>query len=725
MGRKPNPLIVEYFKRGAKIADASNRYEHTCKLCGEQFPKGRIDSLTAHLTKKCIGLTMSDRTKIVLRLHDLADPTAAPEVNNGTKDGTQIEAGNTLDLPFSPTKQQNFNALNVLAEASRRVGGDGPVASGYTSAEQVHLHDHAQPLPLDPQLEIDSFAQHLLESPDDGLGPRNNGFPASSTASLPPLFSFMASGPPVSQDELGLSLVSTIPPDLSTIAASANETLANGVMVTDLDVSQDGVPGVLLDDLHGHSFSHDRTTFHWTNAPAPIHISQNEMPVQPAAESVQEPDEHPSQPLRPIAMNPHSRQTNFVSESGTPNKVQKHKVRGRFAPDRRKEVRELRKVGACMRCRMLKKVCSQETPCQTCAAVEAPRLWKNSCVRAKLVETYTLFFIGLHAAIAYRETNQVKSRSNVATLEGNIEASHFNEQSIVFKGFQNTQTGLLIDGTPDLTSSQTVITIDLEPALDVLPKIEQYLHSISTQVIEQESCPVMKTSLTQAMAIKSNEHGQLTNDKQDKLLSDIIELWTATVILSDSSLTWDLFQTNDMNFERQPLQHDNGSYFLIVCQLRAAVEKRASLVCKAAMHHFEQRVLSRHKSNNFETFLAAFILLNCAERMCWLFQTWEVELPDRPAWPFDLSARSYVEKGQHLANTIEMMLELRQLGPKVNIDLQSGNLIPRNKDDTTTIAWLAGAGLTKDILLKKESAQFDPSDSRSLDGTFWARLLLT
>jgi len=40
MGRKPNPLISEYFERGAKINDKSNRYPHRCKLCGEVFPKG-------------------------------------------------------------------------------------------------------------------------------------------------------------------------------------------------------------------------------------------------------------------------------------------------------------------------------------------------------------------------------------------------------------------------------------------------------------------------------------------------------------------------------------------------------------------------------------------------------------------------------------------------------------------------------------------------------------
>lgn len=34
MGRKPNLLIQEFFQRGAKLDDQSNRYEHTCKKCG-------------------------------------------------------------------------------------------------------------------------------------------------------------------------------------------------------------------------------------------------------------------------------------------------------------------------------------------------------------------------------------------------------------------------------------------------------------------------------------------------------------------------------------------------------------------------------------------------------------------------------------------------------------------------------------------------------------------
>lgn len=186
MGRKPNPLIVEFFERGSKIGDASNRYEHTCKKCGEQFPKGRIDSLTAHLTKKCVALSTTERTKLVLRLHDLADPSVDSNMEPAA-DGTKAAKGGSVNRPFTPNRQHNFNALNVLAEASRRVGGNAQY-SGYAPAApvesqaqlqaqaaqaqaQIH-HDHNGGLPLDPQLEaqldVDNFTDHFLD--DHSIG---------------------------------------------------------------------------------------------------------------------------------------------------------------------------------------------------------------------------------------------------------------------------------------------------------------------------------------------------------------------------------------------------------------------------------------------------------------------------------------------------------------------------------------------------------------------------
>jgi hypothetical protein len=114
MGRKPNQLILEFFDRGQKLEDASNRYQHTCKSCGEKFPKGRIDSLTAHLVKKCPAISLRDRQKALLQLNDLPD---LPE--NRARNG---EAASGQPAPLElPMGNRNWTALETLAEVSRQI----------------------------------------------------------------------------------------------------------------------------------------------------------------------------------------------------------------------------------------------------------------------------------------------------------------------------------------------------------------------------------------------------------------------------------------------------------------------------------------------------------------------------------------------------------------------------------------------------------------------------
>lgn len=67
------------------------------------------------------------------------------------------------------------------------------------------------------------------------------------------------------------------------------------------------------------------------------------------------------------------------------------------------------------------------------------------------------------------------------------------------------------------------------------------------------------------------------------------------------------------------------SYALLCSQLRAATEKRASQLSKTVMNDLERRLLQRQQSGWFETFLVAMVLLNCVERTCWLFRSWEDE----------------------------------------------------------------------------------------------------
>lgn len=149
MGRKPNQLILEFFIRGQKLEDASNRYQHTCKACGEMFPKGRIDSLTNHLVKKCQAIPLRDRQRVLLRLHELPDLTDSDQKKDS---GQGSSSKGKSDAAF--TTRQNFDGLNVLAEASRQVGAsDQTKRPGYTQSVTVG----GKTVVVDPALEAEGF----------------------------------------------------------------------------------------------------------------------------------------------------------------------------------------------------------------------------------------------------------------------------------------------------------------------------------------------------------------------------------------------------------------------------------------------------------------------------------------------------------------------------------------------------------------------------------------
>lgn len=113
---------------------------------------------------------------------------------------------------------------------------------------------------------------------------------------------------------------------------------------------------------------------------------------------------------RAIAINPNgSRRGSSVDNAGSQGEI-RHKVRGRFTDSRREEVQKVRKMGACIRCRMLRKPvssfldqskfktdvweCSGESPCSTCAGIESARLWKLPCTRARVADELQLYSVG-------------------------------------------------------------------------------------------------------------------------------------------------------------------------------------------------------------------------------------------------------------------------------------------------------------------------------------------
>ena len=148
-------LILRYFERGAKLNDSSNRYQHTCKSCGEKFPKGRIDSLTTHLIKKCPAISLEQRREALLALNNM------PSNNDGGRHGGGIQMnGPTVDLPIGGPR--SWTALETLAEVSRQMV-TSETHDGHPGANGSHGGNGTPEPPRTDRLELQE--QYTLDNP--------------------------------------------------------------------------------------------------------------------------------------------------------------------------------------------------------------------------------------------------------------------------------------------------------------------------------------------------------------------------------------------------------------------------------------------------------------------------------------------------------------------------------------------------------------------------------
>ncbi|BCR86836.1 uncharacterized protein ACHE_30823S [Aspergillus chevalieri] len=738
MGRKPNQLILEFFIRGQKLEDASNRYQHTCKACGEKFPKGRIDSLTNHLVKKCQAIPLRDRQRVLLRLHELpdladGDPNKDPNLARAAK-GKGVD-----DLPF--TTRQNFDGLNVLAEASRQVGasdhgkrgqgGNNGNNGGNNNGTPAYTQSTVggKTVVVDPALEAEGFQGNAIQ-PDnleEDIKPQIPDSPQPSASGIPALPNTSQDQPSSASPQLGETSLTPDPganarqSQLSMIAASASEMVPQGLSL-DHDGAGLGEGLSRLPPWNQQLSTHEQLLFE---------SLQEHDPSLTAA--TQRAATFP----RPIAMNPSSQAKGFVNEFGNSTKPSKPKVRGRFSAARRREVQEVRKRGACIRCRMLKKPCSGDSPCTTCASVESARLWKHPCIRTRIAEEFELYNANLHATLAYHDVSSIRNQVKFEHYAGRIEVTHF-EESMIFVTFSGLQghkpsVSALDPQLQGLGEDQFQGPLHelhlLDSDADDLPgKLEMYIKKTAPFFYEREASDFMKPTLLLA--------SELSQVKKDTLLERVLELWVATHILVDSELRWKTYcnptlPPTSMHSLAQP--SDDGrmpideitnaeSYSLLCSQLRAATEKRASQLSKSVMNDLERRLLQRQQSGWFETFLVALILLNCVERACWLFRSWDDEAFTQ-RWPLDKRPPYYSNQGDRFSDILHMLLKMRSLPPKATPRPDTGFLKAVDGSDENAARWFEMVQVSPIYLEQRQAAMFDPNDSRSFDLRYGAKLL--
>jgi hypothetical protein len=681
MGRRPNALIAEYYTRGAKIHDQSNRYEQTCKRCGLKFRKGRHEHMIPHLTKACPGIKMVERARIAIRMYDInlqgIDPFIKddlPGVSNTAGQSTATNAGQNGEI---------FQGLHVLAGAAEEQGTD-TIASA----------SRAPDAPLDP----------LLASATP-----------TATASFPVGYHYMSNVPATNLD-------TTMELEDEAYSAAGTSADADANVVTGHDGAiasgQFLLDGMSQDVPQGSQGSFGASSY-------PLQSSTSTNPAQTALSAFAA-LAYEQRPLRPIASNSDAPSTTATDTGAALMADPRTPVRSQFTAERRSEVSSMRKIGACLRCKMLRKVCSADTPCKTCSHIESPRVWKVSCSRTKLKDEFPLYVAMPHGVLAQGQYNDWSAEDHVA-FNGYVEIWQLPNHSIALEAHQVMSSGDQQHTEPN------VFFLNLD-SRTVGDQVKQYLEAITDGLIQREHLnPVIKASLEFAQnekMLRETDTSAPKHDKADNLVSDTISLWVATNMLTDQDLPTMIFVHNQSINERVPLCPDTHpiSYGLITNQLLSAVEQRAGELCREVLQHLEGRFLVRKYGVNFETFLMAFIVLNCAERMVWQYRRW---MASGVACPLDTDPSSYVEKAETFAQMVEMLSGLRGTTPKLKAEPTSGKLTAVNTADSALVLWLDATGLTtaaSPASTTKFSAsfgpmEFDPDNHKSLDGTFSSRLL--
>jgi hypothetical protein len=427
---------------------------------------------------------------------------------------------------------------------------------------------------------------------------------------------------------------------------------------------------------------------------------------------------------RPIAMNPHIHTSGIPSEPMKETSNEKSKVRPQLTDVRKQEIQKMRKIGSCIRCKMLRKTCSENTPCITCSAIDSPRNWKGfACLRARLAELYQGYALGLYQTLSFQNINTVKSRMAFTPSPNKVVVKYFADADPFVLSALECQT-TSIAGNPWPSMQETAI---LDTEANDLPTIfEGYIHKGAARFFEQETSQVLKSA---AMLVH-----EFSQESGDILLKSVLGLWMVTTMLSDPSRGWQIsaFQNLPQGSDRHnhqaaaPIEEQAfvTSHALICSQLHGGLERLATKLSANVMHKFEQCLKRPSTSlNQFETFLISLILVNCVERHSLIFHSW-ICSPKARQWPFDQSPAVMIAQAEQVAKVIAFMIKVRNLAPKITDTMAGGILKAEAANNEKYGKWFEEIGVTFDFLAQRQDAVFDAGDCRSLDLKYSATLLL-
>ncbi|ORY62935.1 uncharacterized protein BCR38DRAFT_458208 [Pseudomassariella vexata] len=760
MGRKPNPLIALYFERGPKLSDNSNRYPHRCKACGEDFPKGRIDSLTGHLTRKCPAITEAERVEACLTLNGIsASGSHAPKAqaqNNGA-----IAGG-------VPHVEDNWTALETLAEVSRQIEASekhddhAPNAQNpnfessqvmFTDSLPAHIdsnHFELQELATleNPPSSYENRSQretrgsehahreltteeklHSLLAQVDGAPTESNlgSVAAAATARLNPSFldpqlqAFTEE--PTSQSVDAATTTSEMMADYTSQVTASPPVLAPPAMVPPVLAP----PAMAHPVTAPHTASPHESNSHIagssfvgppvTEAPAagPNHISAwSEMTYIPDAVQAPATVSDQSQNMA-LTLNKGGFRMDTSSHTG----ARTRHTRARFDAARRREVQEVRRIGACIRCRILRKNCSKGTPCDTCRKVLSPRVWRTGCVRTKLAEQLELYTAGVQVVISQKRVNKLKACHKLTNNGVVVEASfHETGQKMVLQVAQGQPLEVTQDVNEDSSAPPTDILMIDNDKEDVPAKVENYMRHVVPELIRREPSNHVRVMLECA--------SHVAQETDDELLKRSLDLWGLVEMMHRERHWSFLKKMSDRDSEgvlikEAPGEHD--SFTNLSTQLTAAAERKAAATSKSLLNGIQRHLQDGKTKLGFAMFLTTLVLMNSVEKTTWTFKAWEGE-GLQALWPLEKQPSDYYNQGYALCELLRMLLSIRHVLPRV-VEPDPDHAMVAEEENEIIRQFYQNLNVSTNFLRSRhENYTFDQTDSRSLEFLYCSHLLM-
>lgn len=346
--------------------------------------------------------------------------------------------------------------------------------------------------------------------------------------------------------------------------------------------------------------------------------------------------------------------------------------RARFSEPRRKEVQNIRRIGACIRCRILRKTCSQGDPCETCRKVLSPRIWNTGCIRTKFTDKLDLYGARVQAHNCSRTVEQLQQASNTAYPVVVLEATHSDEGvTLTFEALRATKAGEYVD--PTLSEEyQTVFPRILmaDPRYDLPEKMQTYVEQILPELVRKEEAAFSRITLEVAL-----EQAAIS---ENRILKLALDLW-GYVEMIERELKWKYsVQASPVAREKaRPItkETDEDLYKVLGLQMSTAAEVKAEMTSKQLLLHMGRDLQDGRAVVDKPMFCAILLLLLSVEKSTWAFLIWERVPQLKDHWPLQAPPSDFTRQGDQLAELLRMLLTIRKALPKVTV---------REEDDVLT-----------------------------------------